>query len=92
MPRPSFDKRRKKDDFEKKERFLRKRFCRFCKHPDLVIDYRDGRALASFVSERGRIMPRRITSNCAYHQRELTVAIKRARILALLPYSASQIK
>ncbi|MBR1860953.1 MAG: 30S ribosomal protein S18 [Lachnospiraceae bacterium] len=63
----------------------RKKVCIFC-GKDNVIDYKDAAKLKKFVSERGKILPRRITGNCAKHQRELTVAIKRARQLAIMPY------
>ena len=63
----------------------RKKVCIFC-GKDNVIDYKDAAKLKMFVSERGKILPRRITGNCAKHQRELTVAIKRARQLAIMPY------
>ncbi|MCW4573592.1 small subunit ribosomal protein S18 [Venenivibrio stagnispumantis] len=63
----------------------RKKYCKFCaekKEPD----YKDVETLKEFISERGKIIPRRISGTCARHQRKLTVAIKRARQLALLPY------
>ena len=63
----------------------RKKVCAFC-GKDNVIDYKDTNKLKKFVSERGKILPRRITGNCAKHQRALTVAIKRARHVALMPY------
>ena len=63
----------------------RKKVCIFC-GKDNVIDYKDAAKLKKFVSESGKILPRRITGNCAKHQRELTVAIKRARQLAIMPY------
>ena len=63
----------------------RKKVCVFC-GKDNVIDYKDVAKLKRFVSERGKILPRRITGNCAKHQRALTVAIKRARHIALMPY------
>ena len=63
----------------------RKKVCVFC-GKDNIIDYKDVTKLRRFISERGKILPRRITGNCAKHQRALTVAIKRARHLALLPY------
>ena len=65
----------------------RKKVCVFC-GKDNVIDYKDTNKLKRYVSERGKILPRRITGNCAKHQRALTVAIKRARHLALMPYVA----
>jgi len=64
----------------------RKKVCVFC-GKDNVIDYKDTAKLKRYVSERGKILPRRITGNCAKHQRALTVAIKRARHVALMPYS-----
>ena len=63
----------------------RKKVCVFC-GKDNVIDYKDTAKLRKYVSERGKILPRRITGNCAKHQRALTVAIKRARHVALMPY------
>ena len=65
----------------------RKKVCVFC-GKDNVIDYKDTAKLKRYVSERGKILPRRITGNCARHQRALTVAIKRARQIALIPYTA----
>ncbi|MCR5103712.1 MAG: 30S ribosomal protein S18 [Eubacterium sp.] len=64
----------------------RKKVCVFCSDTNQVIDYKDVNLLKKYVSERGKILPRRITGNCAKHQRELTVAIKRARQVALIPY------
>ncbi|MDD3369842.1 MAG: 30S ribosomal protein S18 [Lachnospiraceae bacterium] len=64
----------------------RKKVCAFC-GKDGVIDYKDTAKLKRFVSERGKILPRRITGTCAKHQRALTVAIKRARHIALMPYT-----
>ena len=64
----------------------RKKVCVFC-GKDNVIDYKDTNKLKRYVSERGKILPRRITGNCARHQRALTVAIKRARHVALMPYT-----
>ncbi len=63
----------------------RRKVCVFC-GKDNVIDYKDANKLRKYISERGKILPRRITGNCAKHQRALTVAIKRARQLALMPY------
>ncbi|MEW6517527.1 MAG: 30S ribosomal protein S18 [candidate division FCPU426 bacterium] len=62
--------------------------CRFCADKVRHIDYKQADLLRAYISERGKIMPRRITGNCAKHQRALTVALKRARVLALLPYTA----
>ncbi len=64
----------------------RKKVCLFCEDKIDHIDYKDTARLRKFVSERGKILPRRISGACAKHQRQLTVAIKRARVIALLPY------
>lgn len=65
----------------------RKKVCSFCLEHATHIDYKDVHKLRKFISDRGKILPRRITGNCAYHQRMLTKAIKQARIVALLPFS-----
>ncbi len=75
----------------KTTRKTRKRICRFCCDPYLFIDYKEARLLSPFVNERGKIVPRRITGNCAYHQRVVMAAVKRARILAFLPYTTAQL-
>ncbi len=66
----------------------RKKVCVFCGKENNEIDYKDVNKLKRYVSERGKILPRRITGNCAKHQRALTVAIKRARHISLMPYTA----
>jgi small subunit ribosomal protein S18 len=66
--------------------FHRKKVCRFCSDQDFVLDYKDVRMIQSFVTEHGKIVPRRISGNCAQHQRKLTSAVKRARNLALVGY------
>ncbi len=66
----------------------RKKFCQFCADKTKEIDYKDVETLKKYVTERGKILPKRITGTCAVHQREVTKAIKRARIVALLPYTA----
>ncbi len=65
--------------------FFKKKVCKFCAQK-LVINYKDADTLRRFVTDRGKILPRRITGSCAKHQRELAVAIKRSRALAMLPY------
>lgn len=78
--------------FKKKARTLsRPRVCRFCADKKLTIDYKDARLLTMFTSERGKITPRRISGCCAKHQRDLTLAIKRGRILALISFTATQV-
>ena len=66
----------------------RKKVCIFCQDKVTEIDYKDVMKLRKFVSERGKILPRRVTGTCAMHQRQVTTAIKRARYIALLPYTA----
>lgn len=65
----------------------RRKVCRFCADKTLAVDYKDVRTLGSFITEGGKIVPSRTSGNCAKHQRQLAVAIKRARVLALLPFS-----
>lgn len=67
----------------------RRKVCRFCAEKIHQIDYKDTRTLSSFVTERGKIVPSRISGNCAKHQRALTGAIKRARVVALMPFTAA---
>ncbi|MBW1712207.1 MAG: 30S ribosomal protein S18 [Deltaproteobacteria bacterium] len=77
--------------FNKKKRrtFHRRKVCRFCADSSLTIDYKDPRTLRYFTTERGKMIPGRISGNCARHQLELSVAIKRARMIALLPVTAT---
>lgn len=72
-----------------RRRYGRRKVCRFCADKKVSIDYKDIRSLRYFISERGKITPRRISGTCADHQRKLTEAIKRARNIALLPFTAS---
>ncbi len=72
----------------KRRRFGRRKVCKFCTDKVGLIDYKDVRRLRNFVTERGKVIPRRISGSCARHERQLTVAIKRARTMALLPYVA----
>lgn len=69
------------------KRFHRRKFCRFCKEKEIFIDYKDAKALRGYITERGKIIPRRITGTCAKHQREIAAAIKRARNIAILPFT-----
>ena len=68
--------------------FTRQKVCRFCADSEMVIDYKDTKVLRIFVTERHKIIPRRISGNCAKHQRSLTVAIKRSRQIALMPFTS----
>ena len=73
---------------ERGNRRPRRKVCSFCVDKVDEIDYKDVAKLRKFITERGKILPRRISGNCAKHQRQLTIAIKRARTVALLPFTA----
>lgn len=75
----------------KRRPFQRRKVCRFCAEKNLTIDYKEPRTLRYFISERGKIVPRRISGNCARHQRDITEAIKRARNIALLPVASTHV-
>ncbi|MBF0557700.1 MAG: 30S ribosomal protein S18 [Nitrospirae bacterium] len=68
------------------KRFQKRKFCRFCADKIPFIDYKDIKGLRSYMTERGKILARKMTGTCAAHQRELTTAVKRARYIALLPF------
>lgn len=80
------DRAERGDRPDRRGRKGRKKVCQFCVDKVEVIDYKDIAKLRRFLSERAKILPRRVTGTCAHHQRELTVAIKRARHIALLPF------
>lgn len=77
-------------DRGEKRGFQRRKGCRFCAEPGYLIDFKDKYLIQTFVTERFKIVPRRISGNCATHQRELTTAIKRARHIAIVPYTTAQ--
>lgn len=79
---------KKKKKFDAKELFFRKRACKFCLEKIDFVDYKDIGKLRKFITEKGKIMPNRMTGTCARHQRKVAIAIKRARFVALLPYVA----
>ena len=79
------------DDKFPARRRLRRKVCRFCADKGAGINYKDSRMLEDFVSERGKIIPSRITGTCAWHQRKLTRSIKQARAIALLPYASTRL-
>ena len=88
MNTPAAENDGREDDREgraKAKTYFRKKVCRFCANK-AKIDYKDADALRRFMTERGKILPRRITGTCAKHQREVAKAIKRARAICLLPY------
>ena len=72
-----------------KKRFQKKKVCRFCVDK-IDIDYKDAKLLRQFITERGKIMPRRLTGTCAKHQRNLAAAVKTARIIALVPFTLNK--
>ncbi|OGQ04954.1 MAG: 30S ribosomal protein S18 [Deltaproteobacteria bacterium RIFCSPLOWO2_01_44_7] len=88
MPRRNTRNEERRDKMELP--IHRKKTCRFCADKQLRIDYKDAKALKPFITERDRIAPSRITGLCAYHQRRVTEAIKRARIVGIVPFSAIQ--
>ena len=77
------------EDYNPKFRKVRKKVCALCANKDLVLDYKNADQLKKFVNEKGKILPRRATGACAKHQRDITLAVKRARHIAILPYSAN---
>jgi small subunit ribosomal protein S18 len=74
----------------RKQYFRRRKVCKFCEEKIDVVDYKDVRLVSQFVSDRGKILPRRLTGTCSPHQRLLTVAIKRARNLAFIPFASGR--
>jgi len=81
--------RTEKDQKRKRKVFHRRKVCRFCADTSLEINYKDPKSLRYFITERGKIIPRRLSGCCAKHQRTLTHEIKRARTIAFLPYVGS---
>ncbi len=67
--------------------YYRRKVCRFCEDKSLPLDYKAPHILKDFITERGKILPRRITGTCAHHQKRLSTEIKRARLVALLPFT-----
>ena len=84
----AFEKREQGERTGRPVRRIRKKVCSFCVDKIEHIDYKDVNRLRKYISERAKIIPRRVTGTCARHQRDLTTAIKRARQVALLPYVA----
>ena len=75
------------EDFNPKFRKMRKKVCPMCANKDLVLDYKNSDQMKKFVNEKGKILPRRATGACAKHQRDITQAVKRARHIAVLPFT-----
>jgi small subunit ribosomal protein S18 len=76
-------------DGKRRRGFGRRKVCRFCAETNIGIDYKDPQLLKYFITERGKIVPRRISGNCAKHQRQVALAIKRARMIALMPFTVT---
>ena len=74
---------------KKYKKVSRKKVCQFCANAEYTVDYKDYDRVKRFVSEKGKILPRRVTGNCAKHQRVVVEAVKRARHIAILPYAAN---
>ncbi|MBA4313577.1 MAG: 30S ribosomal protein S18 [Chlorobiaceae bacterium] len=77
---------------KQEQQLKKKRPCRFCESKEIYIDYKDEKRLLKYISEQGKIIPKRITGTCAKHQRQLVQAVKRARHLALIPYVSETIR
>jgi small subunit ribosomal protein S18 len=73
----------------RKRGFARRKVCRFCADKNVVIDYKDPGTLKHFITDRGKIIPRRISGNCAKHQRKVALHVKRARMVALMPFAVT---
>ena len=77
----------KDEDYNPKFRKMRKKVCPLCANKELVLDYKNADQLKKFINDKGKILPRRATGACAKHQRDITIAVKRARQIARLPYT-----
>ena len=75
------------EEFNPKFRKMRKKVCPLCANKELVLDYKNADHLKKFINDKGKILPRRATGACAKHQRDITIAVKRARQIAILPYT-----
>ena len=83
------DRGDKGDKGARKRGFARRKVCRFCADKNVKIDYKDAGTLKHFITDRGKIIPRRISGNCAKHQRAIATAVKRARMIALMPFAVT---
>ena len=78
---------RNDEDYNPRFRKMRKKVCALCADKDFVLDYKDADQLKKFINDKGKILPRSATGACAKHQRDITLAVKRARHIAILPYT-----
>ena len=76
-------------DRDKKRPVGRRKMCKFCADETIKIDYKDASLLKYFITDRGKLVPRRLTGNCAKHQREIAVAVNRARMIAIMPFAVT---
>ncbi len=81
------NRRNNDDDYNPRFRKMRKKVCPLCANKDLVLDYKNAEQLKKFINDKGKILPRRATGACAKHQRDITLEVKRARHIAVLPYT-----
>ena len=81
------NRRNNDDDYNPRFRKMRKKVCPLCADKDLELDYKNAEQLRKFINDKGKILPRRATGACAKHQRDITLAVKRARHIAVLPYT-----
>ena len=72
-----------------KKKMGRRKACKFCADEKIKIDYKDASLLKYFITDRGKLVPRRISGNCAKHQREIAIAVRRARMIALMPFAVT---
>ena len=82
------NERKNDEDYNPRCRKMRKKVCPLCADKNLVLDYKNADQLRKFVNDKGKILPRRATGACSIHQRDITIAVKRARQIAVLPYTA----
>ena len=81
------NKRNNDEDYNPRFRKMRKKVCPLCANKDLILDYKNAEQLRKFINDKGKILPRRATGACSKHQRDITLAVKRARHIAVLPYT-----
>ena len=81
------NRRNNDDDYNPRFRKMRKKVCPLCANKDLVLDYKNADVMKKFINDKGKILPRRATGACAKHQRDITLEVKRARHIAVLPYT-----
>ncbi|TMQ70369.1 MAG: 30S ribosomal protein S18 [Candidatus Eisenbacteria bacterium] len=84
MPRERKEKKKER----KESKSFKRKYCKLCLEKIGFVDYKDDKRLGRFITDRGKIVPRRVSGTCSRHQKQITVAVKRARILALLPFTS----